>query len=131
MSAYRMSLVYQDSDKKWWFGVAPSEDWSPWFDNLIYVGPCAAREEALACSTLFENTGYVPDELGPPKLLSAPPSNKRWTIDERMNEVREERRRIHALLGGSTPYRCKVDADFRDALMRFIEESETEFTAAS
>ena len=79
MSDYRMSFIYQDSNDDWWFAVAPegseSSDSSPWFDTLIYAGPCLTREEAENCADHFQNTGYSAEEIGPGGLLAPPPAN--------------------------------------------------------
>jgi hypothetical protein len=77
MSDYRISFIYQDSNDDWWFAVAregdEASDRKSWFDNLIYAGPCLTREDAENCANLFQNTGYVAEEISPGGLLAPPP----------------------------------------------------------
>ena len=81
MSDYRMSFIYQDSNEDWWFAVAEegdeASDRKSWFDGLIYAGPCLTREDAENCADLFQNTGYVAEELAPRGLLAPPPGRLR------------------------------------------------------
>jgi hypothetical protein len=83
MSDYRISFIYQDSHDDWWFAVAregsEASGIAPWFDNLIYAGPCLTREDAENCADLFQNTGYGAEELGPGGLLAPPPGRLQFS----------------------------------------------------
>ena len=65
MSAPRTNFIYRSSNSRygnedgWWFAINEfAEEDITFFDNLLYIGAFGTKEEAIACSVLFQNTGF-------------------------------------------------------------------------
>jgi len=65
MSQPRTNFIYKSSNSShgnedgWWFAINEfAEEDVTFFDELLYIGAFETKEEAMACSVLFQNTGF-------------------------------------------------------------------------